>query len=121
VEILSPYRVEFEDGQYSVRAVGANHNILDVKITNQVSLVVVLSAGLVNPNVGGAVLDALTVDHLQNGTVGDAIAKVYALLGLDVSKPLVVTPTRRYVGASGSPDVDQTINTNAGVVTVTRQ
>src|SRR5574342_1225936 len=58
VEILSPYRVEFEDGQYSVRAVGANHNILDVKVNNQVSLVVILSAGLVNPDIGGAVLDA---------------------------------------------------------------
>ncbi len=48
VEILPPYFVEFEDGQYSVRASGANHNILDVKINNQVSLGVQNSAGLVN-------------------------------------------------------------------------
>lgn len=48
VEILPPYTVEFEDGQYSVRAVGANHNILDVKINNQVSLAVQNSAGLIN-------------------------------------------------------------------------
>jgi hypothetical protein len=48
IEILPPYKVEFEDGQYSVRAVGANHNILDVKLNNQVSLAVQNSAGLIN-------------------------------------------------------------------------
>lgn len=48
VEILDPYLVEFEDGQYSVRAVGANHNLLDVKVNNQVSLAVFLSSGLIN-------------------------------------------------------------------------
>lgn len=48
VEILDPYTVEFEDGQYSVRSAGANHNILDVKVANQVSLAVQNSAGLVN-------------------------------------------------------------------------
>lgn len=47
VVILNPYQVEFEDGQYSVRAVGANHNILDVKVNNQVSLAVFLSSGLI--------------------------------------------------------------------------
>jgi hypothetical protein len=47
VEILAPYQVEFEDGQYSVRALGANHNILDVKVNNQVSLAVQNSAGLI--------------------------------------------------------------------------
>ena len=47
VRILPPYVVEFEDGQYAVRAVGANHNILDVKVANQVSLAVQNSAGLI--------------------------------------------------------------------------
>lgn len=121
VEILAPYMVEFEDGQYSVRAVGANHNLLDVKVNNQVSLLVVLSAGLVNPDIGEAVLDASLSSHVQDGTIGDAISKLYALSGLDASKPLTVTPTRRFVGPDGSPDVDQEIATNAGVVTVTRQ
>lgn len=48
VEIIAPYTLEFEDGQYGVRAVGANHNILDVKVANQVSLLVQNSAGLIN-------------------------------------------------------------------------
>lgn len=48
VEIIAPYSVEFEDGQYTVIASGANHNIADVKVANQVSLVTQNSAGLIN-------------------------------------------------------------------------
>jgi hypothetical protein len=47
VEILDPYTVEFEDGQYTVNCVGANHNISDVKVANQVSLIVNNAAGLI--------------------------------------------------------------------------
>ena len=48
VEILPPYNIEFEDGQYGVSLVGANSNILDVKIPNQVSLLANNSGGLIN-------------------------------------------------------------------------
>jgi hypothetical protein len=51
-EVINGYTVEFEDGPYTVRLVGANHNIADVKVANQVSLVVGNSAGLIA--VGGA-------------------------------------------------------------------
>jgi len=47
IEILSPYTVEFEDGQYTVNCVGANHNLSDVKVPNQVSLIVNNAAGLI--------------------------------------------------------------------------
>jgi hypothetical protein len=47
VEILSPYTVEFEDAQYTVNCVGANHNISDVKVANQVSLIINNAAGLI--------------------------------------------------------------------------
>jgi hypothetical protein len=47
VTILSPYTVEFEDGQYTVSCVGANHNIADVKVVNQVSLIIGNAAGLI--------------------------------------------------------------------------
>ena len=47
IEILSPYTVEFEDGQYTVNCVGANHNLSDVKVANQVSLIVNNAAGLI--------------------------------------------------------------------------
>jgi hypothetical protein len=47
VEILDPYTVEFEDGLYTVLATGANHNIADKKVLNQVSLITQNSAGLI--------------------------------------------------------------------------
>lgn len=50
-EIINGYTVEFEDGNYSVSASGANHNIADVKVVNQVSLIVNNSAGLIQANI----------------------------------------------------------------------
>ena len=47
VEIINGYTVEFEDGMYTVDCVGANHNIGDVKVVNQVSLIVGNAAGLI--------------------------------------------------------------------------
>ena len=46
VIILSPYTVEFEDGQYAVNLVGANTNVQDKVIVNQVSIRPNNSAGL---------------------------------------------------------------------------
>lgn len=48
VEIINGFTVTFEDGQYAVRCVGANHNLADVKNLNQVSLIIGNSAGLIN-------------------------------------------------------------------------
>lgn len=47
LEIINNYTVTFEDGQYNVRCVGANHNLADVKNLNQVSLIVGNAAGLI--------------------------------------------------------------------------
>lgn len=46
VVILSPYTVEFEDGQYAVQLNGANTNLQDKVIVNQVSIRPNNSAGL---------------------------------------------------------------------------
>ena len=54
VEIINGYTITFEDGQYVVSCVGANHNIADVKNLNQVSIVVGNSAGLVVTSGGGS-------------------------------------------------------------------
>jgi hypothetical protein len=54
VEIINGYAVEFEDGQYVVRCVGANHNLSDVKVANQVSLIIGNSAGLISAGGSGA-------------------------------------------------------------------
>ena len=49
VEIINGYTVTFQDtgSPYSVKCVGANHNISDVKNVNQVSLIVGNTAGMV--------------------------------------------------------------------------
>lgn len=48
------------------------------------------------------------------------LLEVYKLLGLDPTKPLVVTPTTRKVPEDGS-DIDQTLTKVGNVVTVQRQ
>lgn len=57
VEIINGYTVEFEDGNYTVKCVGANHNIGDVKVVNSVSLIIGNSAGLIAVGGGGTAAD----------------------------------------------------------------
>lgn len=57
-EVINGYIVEFEDGNYTTKCVGANHNISDVKIVNQVSLLIGNSAGLIQITSGSGVLPA---------------------------------------------------------------
>jgi len=52
-EIINGYTVLFEDlGPYTVRCVGANHNIADVKVVNQVSMLIGNSSGLITVATG---------------------------------------------------------------------
>jgi len=46
-QIINDYKIEFEDGLYAVNVVGANNNLLDVRIFNSVSVNVTNSAGQV--------------------------------------------------------------------------
>jgi hypothetical protein len=46
VEIINGYEIEFEDGAYAVNLVGANSNVGDVTVVNQVSVRPQNSAGL---------------------------------------------------------------------------
>jgi len=52
VEIIAPYTITFEDGQYAVNLVGANNNIADRTNVNQVSVRANNSAGMVTVNSG---------------------------------------------------------------------
>lgn len=54
VEIINGYTVEFEDvgSPYVVTCVGANHNLADVKVVNQVSLIIGNAAGLIVSETG---------------------------------------------------------------------
>lgn len=60
IEILAPYTVTFQDGQYIVDLYGANSNVQDVTNLNQVSVRSANSAGLVQ--VGGGELTKADVD-----------------------------------------------------------
>ena len=145
IEILYPYTVKFEDGVYGVNLVGANSNIPDVLVRNSVSVNTQNSAGLIVTTVGGVdqatVQAAMTaqgyttarapkldnVDVAISSLVGAGLTtlqatmllEMYKLLGLDPTKPLVVTSTTRKVPANGS-DIDQTITTVSDEVTVQR-
>lgn len=50
IEIIAPYFITMEDGQYTFRLDGSNNNIVDVATANQVRLIANNSAGLTNPD-----------------------------------------------------------------------
>jgi len=127
VEIINGYTVTFEDGQYGVNAVGANSNLADVLVRNQVSVNTANSAGLivtaggVTPLTQQEIRDAMklapTAGAAAAGSVDLVLTEIYDLLGLDPTKPLTVSATERAAGG----DITQTISEAAGTVTVTRQ
>lgn len=65
LQIINGYTVEFEDGQYTVNCVGANHNLADVKVQNQVSLIIGNSAGLVVTSGGAGEADWTATERQQ--------------------------------------------------------
>ncbi len=85
LEIINGYTVTFEDGSYTVKCVGANHNISDVKTVNSVSLLIGNSAGLIQVTSGSgvtagdvtdiadAVWDEVIADHVTSGTTGKTV------------------------------------------------
>ncbi len=85
IEIIDPYTVTFEDGQYAVTTIGANHNIVDRKNFNQVSVITNNSAGLIvssvsiTPgdlsNIADAVWDEILSEHLDTGSTGEKLKK----------------------------------------------
>jgi len=80
VEIIAPYTVTFEDGQYTVRLFGCNHNVLDVTNPNMVNVTTQNSAGLVTIDVAAtvpasevadAVWDEAKASHVGSGSFGE--------------------------------------------------
>jgi len=88
-EVINGYTIEFENGSYSVKCVGANHNIGDVKVVNSVSLIIGNSAGMVvnassltagdKADIAAAVLDEMISSHTTPGSLGDEIKKKLSL------------------------------------------
>jgi hypothetical protein len=67
VEIINGYTVEFEEqtAPYTIVCVGANHNIGDVKVVNNVSLIIGNSAGLVVVSGGSGEGGLTDEEHTQ--------------------------------------------------------
>lgn len=85
VEVLPPYTVTFEDGNYAVDLVNANSNIADRTNLNQVQVRSSNSAGLIAADtnvtasdveaIASAVWDKLVADHETDGTFGQKVGK----------------------------------------------
>jgi hypothetical protein len=74
VEILAPYSVTFEDGQYAVVLSGANANVHEVANVNQVSVRSNNSAGLISAGGDIAGVKADTEELLTRLTLYRAVA-----------------------------------------------
>lgn len=88
IEFINSYTINFEDGNYAVVCVGANHNIADVKTVDSVSLIIGNSAGLIQVTSGSGVLPSDIVDiadavwneaigdHTTAGSTGEALDNI---------------------------------------------
>ena len=104
-EVINGYTVKFDDSindHYTVRCVGANHNIADVKVLNTVSLIIGNSAGLIQVSSGSGLSP-------EQATM---LEEVWKLHGLAAGTPLVVSPTARTAGG-----IAQTITEDGGGTT----
>lgn len=77
LQIINGYTITFENGSYSVRCVGANHNIADVKTVNSVSLIIGNAAGLITV-VSGSGVTAQDKTDIINGTWSKVIETLTA-------------------------------------------
>lgn len=89
IEILDPYSIEFEDGQYTIILTGSNNNIFDVENgileQNQVQIISTNAAGLIVTTSGSGVTEQDKLDiadrvwdeaisgHQSAGTAGETI------------------------------------------------
>lgn len=109
VEIINGYTVTFEElpggAHYTVRCVGANHNLADVLNFNSVNLIIGNSAGLQTVAIGSGL----------SSEQAAMLDEIYQRLGLKAGKPLANSSTQ-----ISTPDFTLSISEAGGVVTVTR-
>jgi len=82
-ELINGFTIEIEDGQYTVQFVGANHNLADARVQNQVSYVIGNSAGLIvvagvstEVDVVKVFGSAIAAQMLMKGTKGNVFGSV---------------------------------------------
>lgn len=115
MEVINGYTVTFEElgggAYYTVRCVGANHNIADVLNFNSVNLIIGNAAGLI---VAGSGLSAAQATQLS---------EVWKDMGLDAANVKTITENTvgtDYTEAVGAGIVKDVVKSGA-VTTVTRQ
>lgn len=96
IEIINGYRVEFEDGQYSVALTGANTNIIDVLVNNQVSVVANNSSGLIESDLveRSSFGDCVTIDAV-NGAAGTLFPQGTAQAPVNNVEDAIIIATER--------------------------
>lgn len=128
LEIINGYTILFEDGQYAVNLVGANSNVADVAIVNQVSIRSANSAGLTNAGFTDAdrvTLESIPQDllDLANGvesglTLKQALRIITAVLAGKVSG--AGTGTEAFRDVNDTKDrVVSTVDSNGNRTNVT--
>ena len=86
LEIIAPYFVTFEDGQYAVRLDGTNNNIVDVATSNQVRLISNNSSGLSRVNEIREIWQLLGLDPSNIVDIQDAKI-TFAGITIDITQP----------------------------------
>lgn len=108
-QVINGYQVEFPEvslDRCTIRCVGANHNIGDVKVLNTVSLIIGNSAGLIQVTSGSG----LSTDQATQ------LIEIWRRLGLELGTPVTATPTSLVAGT-----INQTITEAGTSRTVTRE
>lgn len=121
VQFLAPYTFDFEDTglPYTVTCVGANHNLADRKVVDNVSLIVGNSAGLISVATSGYAPEDVAIavwNHSSAVQLATRLAESWARLGLDASRPVVQGQTSITFG-----DIALALTEAGGAVTVARQ
>jgi hypothetical protein len=103
VEIINGYTITFEElpDQYTVRCVGANHNLADVLNFNGVTLVIGNAAGLITIETGSGLSSQQATQLLE----------IYRSLMLDKDVPVRTTPEKIEFGSveidlTGDPETE---------------
>lgn len=105
-EVINGYTVTFEDtgSPYTVRAVGANHNLADVtNFTSEVSLIVGNSAGLVSGGGGGATAADIWQHAIENSLTAEQLMRIL-VAGISGKSAGVGTTQETYKSVDGTQD-----------------
>lgn len=106
VEIIPPYSITFEDGQYGVSLKGSNNNIIDVSNSNQVRILGNNSAGLIDVPITDAdktdIVNQVFTRVIENG---ETFEQALRLIRAEAAGSITVSGTENRVkSADGLKD-----------------